>query len=200
MTTMRHEEPLVRLSKSDENDLSVSPVVNTQVYHDAFDRLPLRKSVCESAYKQAGRILNATNGTEKEYLVAISSRTGALIADNLDAPTSAYRKTGFRDSDMAKIMGQEDGVVLIHNHPMSLPPSYRDVLTTAENPRVEASLVVGHDGSLWYFSVKDHSVAESLEELYNSAKDARGNRAEYFALKTLQESSSKKVLDWRRLR
>lgn len=35
---------------------------------------------------------------------------------------------------------------------------------------------------------------------YNSAKDARGDRAEYFALKTLQESSSKKVLDWRRLR
>lgn len=200
MTTMRHEEPLVKLSKSSENNLSVSPVVNTQAYHDAFDRLPLRKAVCESAYKQAGRILNATNGTEKEYLVAISSRTGALIADNLDAPASAYRKTGFRDSDMAKILGQKDGVVLIHNHPMSWQPSYRDVLTAAENPRVKASLVIGHDGSLWYFSVKDHSVAANLKKSYNSGKDIRGNRAEGFALKTLLESSSKKALDWRRLR
>lgn len=200
MTSMRHEEPLVKLPRSHENDLSVSPVVNTQAYHDAFCEAPLRKPVCESAYKQAGRILSATDGTEKEHLVAISARTGALIADNLDAPILVYRKTGFRDSDIAKILAQKDKVVLIHNHPMSLQPSYKDVLTAAENQRVEASFVVGHDGSVWYFSAKDQAIAEGLKELYNSAKDVRGDRAEYFALKTLLESSSKKSLDWRRLR
>jgi len=53
---MRHEEPLVKMT-IDRNALSVSPVVNTKGYHDAFTEMPIPKPVAEGAYREAGRIL-----------------------------------------------------------------------------------------------------------------------------------------------
>lgn len=197
---MKHEEPLVKITLGKSNRLAVSPVVNTKAFRDAFEAMPLPKPVKDSAYKQAGRILNLTNGTEFEYLVAISARTGILIVDNLNAPCESTYKTGFYRSDLARIDAQEDKVVLIHNHPRSYQPSYRDVLTATQYEAIRASIVVGHDGSVWYFSVSDSSIAARLEESYNLLKCSLGDAAETAALIRLLKVENGKSIDWRQLR
>ncbi|PWL78956.1 MAG: hypothetical protein DBY20_03500 [Coriobacteriia bacterium] len=196
---MRHEEPLVRLGES-ANALSVSPIVNTKGYHDAFRAMPLPAAVVEAAYRQAGRILSATDGTEFEYLVAIDARTGALVADNLDALPMVRRRTAFRESDVDKIWARENGVVLIHNHPMSFQPSFRDVMTAAEHVVVVASVVIGHDGSVWYVAVDDPTIAGKLADAYNEIKDSLGDFAESMVLKTVLNEDNGKHVDWRRMR
>lgn len=199
MVRMRHEETLVKM-RADRNALSVSPVVNTKEYHDAFEEMPVPKPVAEGAYREAGRILSATDGTEFEHLAAIDARTGELVADNLDAAPTKARATGFRASDIEKIRARRAGVVTIHNHPGSKQPSFRDVVTAAENAEVRASIVVGHDGSVWYVSVSDPSVADQLLAAYNDGKDYLGDIAETVALRNVLKQDSGKLVDWRRLR
>lgn len=186
--------------KADRNILSVSPVVNTKEYNDAFEKMPVPKPVAEGAYREAGRILSACDGTEFEHLAAIDARTGAPVADNLDVAPTRARATGFRDSDIAKIRDCDNGVVTIHNHPGSKQPSFRDVLTAAENEEVRASIVVGHDGSVWYVSVSDPSVADQLLAAHNDGKDYLGDIAETVALRNVLKQDNGKLVDWRRLR
>lgn len=196
---MQHEEPLVKIDKSRCNSLSISTKVNTRAFHDAFLAIPLPTRACEGAYQQAGRILQKADGTEFEYLTAIGARSGQLVTDNLDAQPTR-RTTGFRKSNLEKNEAQGESVVLIHNHPSSIQPSFRDVLTAAEWPTIAASIVVGHDGSLWFVLVHDPLVAERLRSAYNSLKDLLGDFAENAAVRQLIERENGKSIDWRRLR
>lgn len=179
---------------------SVSPIVNTKAYHDAFEEMPVSRSVAQAAYEQAGRILRATNGTEFEHMAAVNARTGKLVADNLGrAPTR--ERTAFSRGEMARVEACREGVVLIHNHPASKPPSYQDVHTAASYSAIVASIVLGHDGSVWWVSVSDAELADKLVALYNELKDDLGDYAEVKALKILlEEDKTSTKLDWRRLR
>lgn len=179
---------------------SVSPIVNTKAYHDAFEEMPVSRSVVQAAYEQAGRILRATNGTEFEHMAAVNARTGKLVADNLGrAPTRA--RTAFSRGEMARVEACREGVVLIHNHPASKPPSYQDAHTAASYSAIVASIVLGHDGSVWWVSVSDAELADKLVALYNELKDDLGGYAEVKALKILlEEDKTSTKLDWRRLR
>lgn len=62
------------------------------------------------------------------------------------------------------------GVVLIHNHPMSSPPSWTDIRTVAENDWVRSSVVACHDGTIYEIKVNDRNVVQAYEELRELAK------------------------------
>ena len=203
ISRMEHNEPLVKLSRDVRNDFSISSVVNAKEFHDAFEDMPLPKPVSQGAYREAGRILQATDGTEREYLAAIDARTGKVIADNLGRGAQV-RKTGFTDDEMAKVNGGKNGVVLIHNHPASVPPSFRDLMTAATEKSVRASIVVGHDGSVWFISIPEDaapSIAAYLERAYNSLADRYGDYAEIRAVnELLEKNKSRDLFEFRRLR
>lgn len=201
MATMRHEETLVKMTKGDErNDLSISPVVNTQAYHEAFEAMPLPKPVAESAYRQTGRLLSHADGMDKEYLVAINARTGELLADNFDIEAKSD-ETGFTSERGRLVESCPDGAVLIHNHPGNTRPSIRDVITAAEEPSVRGSIVAAHDGSLWFVSVDDPSIADLAYSLYNQARQELGRRGGIVALDVLLKQNDKhKLFTWRRMR
>lgn len=199
MSGMEQNESLVKMTKS-RNSLSVSPVVNSKEYHDAFEAMPLPKPVTQSVYEQAGRILGKTDGTDLEHMVAINVRTGAVVADNLGR-TAVPRATGFTSTEAAGVLKCQDGVVIVHNHPASKPPSYRDLITAARNGCVAASVVVGHDGSVWYVSADNPEVADRLEGYYNGYKDFVGDFAEVRAVDALLASNKgRRSINWRRLR
>ncbi|WP_305296561.1 phage minor capsid protein [Parvibacter caecicola] len=199
MGAMRHEEPLVKMS-ADRNALSVSPVVNTKRYHDAFEAMPVPRPVAEGAYREAGRILSAASGGQREYLSAVSARTGNLVADNLDTPAEEGR-TGFGEAQREAIEAFPGRIVLIHNHPGSTRPSIRDVITAAEEESVAASVVAGHDGSVWFVSVDDPAIAPIAKGLYNRAKQDFGERGGIVAMdQLLKLNEEHHLFTWRRLR
>ena len=196
---MKCDESLVPMIET-VTSFSVSPVVNTKRFHDAFESMPIPRKVSQSVYEQAGRILRATNGTEHEHMAAVNDRTGELVADNLHRPPARCR-TGFNGAEMERVLDCRDGVILVHNHPAGKPPSYRDVYTAASYPCIRASVVVGHDGGVWWVSVASADVASSLEARYNELKDSLGAYAEVKALRMLLEDAAKRnVIDWRCLR
>lgn len=196
---MEQNESLVKTSKS-PNSLSVSPVVNTKEYHDAFEAMPVSKKVAQKAYEQAGRILRKTDGTSFEHMVAINARTGKLVTDNLGR-AAVERATGFTYEEATKVMACSDGVITIHNHPASKQPSYRDIITAARNEHVAASIVIGHDGSVWYMSIDDERIATVLERSYNENSNQWGERAEIRSVSDLlEENEARNLFVWRRLR
>ena len=89
---------------------------------------------------------------------------------------------------------------MIHNHPHSAIPSFRDVLTASENRMVAGSIVLGHDSSIWYVAAPTKSVANELTSLYNQLKDDLGDRVESRVLGKLIERARKVGLTWMRLR
>lgn len=196
---MKHEEPLVRMPK-ERNVLSVSPTVNTKEYHDAFEAMPLPKAVSESIYKQAGRILGKANGTQKEYLCAVDARTGKVLADNLEMAANDGR-TGFTAEQGGKIRSCPNGAVVIHNHPSGTRPSITDVITAASESSIKGSVIVGHDGSVWFVSVDNPSIADLARGLYNRAKQELGSRGAVVALdRLLKENGKHELFTWRRVR
>lgn len=154
MEHMRHEEPLVSLIGREQNGYSVSPSVNTRGYHAAFEKMPVPKPVAEGAYREAGRILDRATGHDEEFLAAIDAKTGEPIVDNLGREGTP-RRTYFNDEEAAALDRHKGQVVVIHNHPNSGPPSYGDVVTASRNDSIAGSIVIGHDGSVWFVSAED---------------------------------------------
>ena len=196
---MLHNEPLVRLDGRERNLLSVSPKVNTKSYHDAFMKMPVPKPVAEAAYIQAGWILQKADGKDEEYLVAIDARTGTLIADNLGRKGHP-RNTAFNGEELRALRAHSKDVITIHNHPHSWEPSYRDVMTASRNAMVAGSVIVAHDGGVWYISASTSIVADELRRLYNHMKNEVGDKAEFRALERLIGRARRVGLTWLKLR
>ena len=55
-------------------------------------------------------------------------------------------------------------MVLLHNHPGGGRPSIADILSAWRNDKVKASVVVGHDGSVYVLS--DFNRKIDIEEIY----------------------------------
>ncbi|WP_080802011.1 hypothetical protein [Arabiibacter massiliensis] len=196
---MKCDESLVPMHGS-VTSFSVSPAVNTKSFHDAFESMPAPRKVCQSIYEQTGRILSATNNAECEHMAAVNARTGELVADNLGRPP-VRGKTGFNAGELERALACPDGVILVHNHPASKPPSYRDVHTAASYSCIVASVIVGHDASVWWVAVRDVGIASKLESHYNDFKDVMGDYAEVKALRmVLNDPKAKKSFDWRCMR
>ncbi|WP_165048166.1 MULTISPECIES: hypothetical protein [unclassified Adlercreutzia] len=178
----------------------MAPVVNAKAYHDAFMRIPVSKAVAHSVYTQAGRVLQRADGTQFEYLVAVDARTGALVADNLSRDPKGEGRTGFGIREAKAVLACENGVLFVHNHPASTQPSFADVMTAAAYECVHGGVVVGHDGSVWYYAAKGLDV-RFAEALRRSFKASYGDRADVEVLKELLRIDKKhRSFEMRRLR
>lgn len=199
MGSMRHEEPLVSLIGREQNGYSVSPSVNTRSYHAAFEKMPVPKPVAEGAYREAGRILDRATGHDEEFLAAIDAKTGEPIVNNLGRDGTP-RHTYFNDEEAAALDRHEGQVIVIHNHPHSGPPSYGDVVTASRNDSIAGSIVIGHDGSVWFVSADGAAIAEKLERAYNATKEELGDNAQLFALDMMIKRARKEGFVWEHLR
>lgn len=191
---MLNEQAVISLKK-ENNAYSVNrDVINRKEYHDKFDKLAISKNVSEAAYKEAGRLLEFTDGNEAEYMIAINSRTGSLIVDNLLRKGENFR-TGFNEEEYKKILECKDSIILIHNHSYSVRPSGRDIVTYAENDKVIISLIACHDGDVYAIMSADKSVANIYQEAYNHyRKEFDDGNAKTFATSALYKENEKKHL------
>lgn len=199
MDSMRHYEPLVKINTLEQNGFTISDIVNQRAYHAAFEKMPLSSAVSNEAYRQAGRILQKADGQNKEYLVAIDAKTGALVTDNLDRD-GVRQTTTFKGKELDLLNEHDGNVITIHNHPHSLAPSYGDIITASRNKAVSGGIVVGHDGSVWYYSASSTKIADKLESAYNALKETVGDNAELAALGNLVKRARKEGLIWQQLR
>lgn len=157
-------QSLVKQKHGLENGFEVNrALVNSMEYHDKFHQLPLSNPVCESVYRQTGRLLDFANGQGNEYLVALNARTGSLVTDNFNRQGEIYR-TGFIGPELSQIDECKDNIILIHNHSLNGRPSAQDMLSFLHQDKVQLSLVACHDGELYSIEYVD----PEFETIYNN--------------------------------
>ena len=188
-----HEnEPLVKAKKGDDNAFSVNyKLVNSKAYHDKFESLDLPKDVGESLYKWTGEILNDTDGTPFERMVAIDIRTGEHVADTMKYNPRKFEVT-FNSEDQEKILQHKGFVAFLHNHPGSSYPSAADVLSAVINKNVGVSVVVGHDGSVYVIhSISSDGLTKRWNKLQENAKalTTESEEADMIAYKWLRDEN-----------
>ena len=143
--------------------------INTKAYHDKFDKLNVSSTVRESVYKETVRLMDMVDGIEDEHMIAINSRTGKTLTDNLRRKGNATR-TSFTMEEYAKIEECSEKIILIHNHSHNVRPSGTDIVTVAKNDKISMSIVACYDGDVYIIKSAKKDVARIYEKIYNDLR------------------------------
>jgi hypothetical protein len=144
---VREEEPPISKKPAGRPYAVNRKVVNGEAYKARFRELPITKKAAGGIYREAVRILEDRDGTNEERMSAVSWRTGRTVVDTFNHQPLAYRCM-LSDDELETIRSERDGVVLVHNHPGS-HPSLEDIMRLDDDRCVRASVIVGHDGSIY---------------------------------------------------
>lgn len=162
--------------------------VNSAAYRNKFDNMPLRRPVRDTLHKEAINTLNITNGTEKEVLTAINARTGEVLERSKALEDN---RAGFTQEQFDRLKASGASVVLLHNHPIGGRFSWADIRTCFKHEMIDASVVIGHDGSIkiMHSFKRNGNIEEFYQSLYNEAKRKYPLKsyAEHIALDKLYE-------------
>lgn len=165
---LMQEQNYVITEKNESNDYSVNrQIVNSKEYHDKFESITPHKKTNEKLYQQSKRLLENRDGRDSERMIALDSRTGSFIVDNLESGIDQSFRTGFTKEQYDLIQSNQGNVILLHNHPGSLRPSGTDILTLWREEKVDASIIVGHDGSVCSISKINRKIP--LDKIYEDA-------------------------------
>lgn len=171
---IEHEEDFKITKKSTSNGFSVNrELVNAKRYHDKFAGLTEHKAANESVYQQAKRILEDRDGKDTERMAIIDARTGELLTDNLSVGEDSRFKTGLSFEEYQKIKESGKRFLVLHNHPSSTRPSITDILTFWKEEKADASIVVGHDGTVYVITDMNRKIPldKLYEKYYHSYKE-----------------------------
>ena len=144
--------------------------INSKKYHDIFIKLPFSHEVQERLYKEAGRLLEYVDGKNVEHMIALSSRTGMLVVDNLNR-SGLHNCTSFTDVEYEKILSIQDSIILLHNHSSNGRPSARDIISYANDDRVRLSLILCHDGTVYAICNANKMINDIYEDLLEKEKE-----------------------------
>ena len=167
-----HNEEIKISKKAVQNAFTVDrQLVNSKAYHDKFEQLPLNKNAAESVYRNAKKILEQRDGTRLESMIVLDARTGEEIVSNMIGGIEG--RTGLSDAEYETFKKHKGKVILLHNHPEGRRLSITDIMTMAKESKVEASIVVGHDGSVHCISNlnRKYDIARHYNLVYNKYKD-----------------------------
>lgn len=143
--------------------------INTKAYHDKFDKLDAPSTVREGVYKETVRLLDMVDGIEDEHMIAINSRTGKTLTDNLQRKGNATR-TSFTAEEYTKIEACSEKIILIHNHSHNVRPSGTDIVTVAKNDKISMSIIACYDGDVYIIKSVKKEVAGIYEKYYNDLR------------------------------
>ena len=120
-------------------------------------------------YAESRRILRDRDGTGYERMSVVSWKKGERVTDTFGHGLKS-QACGLTAKQVEACRRTEGGVVLIHNHPMSSPPSWTDIRTVAENDWVRSSVVACHDGTIYEIKVNDPGVVKAYERIRQQMK------------------------------
>lgn len=161
------KKELANMSEAFLVDLSA---VNSAAYREKFDDMLMRRPVRDALHKEAIHTLNVTNGTEKEVLTALDARTGEVLERSKALQDN---RAGFTREQFERLKSRNMNIILLHNHPEGGRFSWADIRTAFVHEFIEASVVVGHDGSVRVMRNFDRRVdiEKVYQTLYNSIKN-----------------------------
>jgi len=161
--------------------------IKSKEYTERFNVLSKNEKANALAAKRARNLLVDRDTLNSEGLYAISLTTGKNISEitNQYHPFGVVRTQKF-DSDVNRAEENGSRVLIIHNHPNGSPPSRVDLneLLLHDNA---CGLIVGHDGSLYYYTKPSRNI--SRFEYYVASSKIKGYNGIARTEKTIEELS-----------
>lgn len=128
-------------------------VIKSDEYKQSLYKLSDNPKVVNTIYTRIKWILTHKDGQIGEDMYAVSLDNGREIAhirDEKNEKSSVTRTRNFNDL-LKQADDSGEKVLLIHNHPASMPASYDDINALWDNKNV-SGITVGHNGNIRYYT------------------------------------------------
>ena len=142
--------------------------VRSDEFLDKLKRNPMTSHLSDSIARVSRQMLQHRNGTPFEDYYLIDAETGRIVA----LSNKARKTKGVVYNDQVRKAFKEkpeQSLVSIHNHPSGYPPSLSDFASLqqrSKNNTVKYGLIIGHDGSVYWYSRPNKRIPRSAQEKY----------------------------------
>lgn len=142
--------------------------VRSDEFVDKLKNHPKTSHISEPIARVSRQMLQHRNGTPFEDYYLIDAETGRIVA----LSNKARKTKGVVYNDQVRKAFKEkpeQSLVSIHNHPSGYPPSLSDFASLqqrSKNNTVKYGLIIGHDGSVYWYSRPNKRIPRSAQEKY----------------------------------
>ncbi len=139
------------------------PKIQSVEYNKNFNKVTDNPRVAAALETRAKWALSNRDNSDTEEIYAIDAATGDEIARITDQNIKGgVRRTNSFSVALSKYRDGK-GVIILHNHPHSMPPSIADLNALVSSPKA-MGVIAGHDGSVFLYSApkKEIPVREYL--------------------------------------
>lgn len=144
----------------DKSTMISHAYINSGIYRRKFDEISKIPELNRLLYQLSKKMLEHRSGTKYEDMYWIDPTSISVIAEETNSNLEG--KIIYTDSIMSKI-GKYKGLVTLHSHPNSLPPSINDLNSNYHN-HYDTGIIVCHDGKLFKYS-SGEEISESYYKL-----------------------------------
>ena len=140
-------------------------------YRRKFDNISDNAELNKLLYQLAKKMLTHRSGTLFEDMYWIDPDTLEVVASETNCREE--QRIIYSEATKREIRGRE-GLVTIHTHPSSFPPSLEDFNSSFEN-RNSFGVVCCHDGKIFMYSAEEEVAKETFvfyeKKYYNQFRD-----------------------------
>lgn len=142
--------------------------IDSGSYRKKFDRISDNPDLNRRLYELAKKILKHRAGTLYEDMYWLNPVTGEIVAAEDNWPVEC--EVGYSDSTR-KIVKANPGLVTIHSHPNSFPPSVND-MNSSYIHKYSLSVICCHNGRVFVYNANEIIDCRLYEAYVNKNKSA----------------------------
>lgn len=135
--------------------------INSGEYRRKFDNITDNPEVNKVLYECAKTALKHRSGTEFEDMYWIDGNTGEIVAQEI---SSADKREITYSNKTRKAVQNNVGLLALHTHPGSMPPSAADFNSCLRN-KYKIGYVICHNGKIFAYT-SEQEISEDLYRLY----------------------------------
>lgn len=132
-------------------------------YRNKFDHITDDPAVNRILYAKAKEMLLHRSGTMVEDMYWFDRHTGEIAASVTDQAEAVTEQIVYTKA-VRKAISSRPGLIAMHTHPQSLPPSASDFNAAYQN-QYSVSLVLCHDGKIFQYWA-DQTISERMYIAY----------------------------------
>ena len=117
-------------------------------YRRKFDNATDNKKVNKTLYDCAKKALKHRSGTVYEDMYWIDSDTGKVVLSVID---STDERAIIYSNKIKQVVSKKDGLITLHTHPSSFPPSSSDLNSCLKN-NYKKGFVICHNGRIFGYT------------------------------------------------
>lgn len=135
--------------------------IDSGEYRRKFDNITDNPEVNKTLYNCAKTALKHRSGTEFEDMYWIDSNSGKIVAQEI---SSSDKRAIIYSDKTRKAVQNNNGLLALHTHPSSMPPSAADFNSCLRN-KYKIGYVMCHNGKIFAYT-SEQEISEGLYSLY----------------------------------